>query len=130
MQEEQERLDLGKYKNGRNYRNSFKLKVLEDMIALNESDSFIERKHGVGDGSLRYFRKSILSEIGYYRILQRMKKRSEATGDKDLSKENEELKKALELAMMKVQALEVLIDVAEDQLNVDIRKKGESKQSK
>lgn len=126
MEEQPELRDLGKYKNSREYRKAFKLKVIEDMIASNESDAFIERKHGIGSSSLHHFKQSLLSELGYYRILDQMKEQS----NEDLSKENEALKKALELAMMKVQALEVLIDVAEDQLNVDIRKKGESKQSK
>lgn len=130
MQERENLVKLGKYKNDRNYRQAFKLKVLEDAIACNESDSFIERKHGIGDGSLRHFKKSILTKLGYYRILEDVKKQSESSAGIDLSQENEKLKKALELAMMKVQALEVLIEVAEDQLNVDIRKKGESKQSK
>jgi transposase len=50
--------------------------------------------------------------------------------DKDLATENAKLKEALELSMLKVAALETLIDVVDAQLNIDIRKKGGSKQSK
>jgi len=48
----------------------------------------------------------------------------------ELAAENEELRKALELSVMKVAALETLIDVVDNQLNINIRKKGGSKQSK
>ena len=40
-----------------------------------------------------------------------------------LKKQNEELKKKLEYADMKATALEIMIDVAEKQLGVDIKKK-------
>ena|SRR6187402_302581 len=43
--------------------------------------------------------------------------------------EAEALKKALEEAQMKIKALNTLIDVAEDQLKIDIRKKSGARQS-
>jgi transposase len=43
--------------------------------------------------------------------------------------ENEALKKALNEANMKIMALNTLIDVAEEQLNIEIRKKPGAKQS-
>ncbi len=43
--------------------------------------------------------------------------------------EAEALKKALEEAEMKIKALNTLIDVAEEQLKIDIRKKSGAKQS-
>jgi len=52
-------------------------------------------------------------------------------GDTPLSSEEkaEQIKEALELVLLKVATLEPLIDVAEDQPNVDIRKKAGSKPS-
>ena len=121
--------DFGKYKNRQHYHQAFKLKVIDDLVSSSESLSFIERKHGIPSGSLRGMKKDILSELGYYRILEEMKKskQSESASPKD---EVAELKKTLELATMKVAALETLIDVAEDRHNIDIRKKTGSKQSK
>ena len=51
--------------------------------------------------------------------------------DKSSSKdlENEALQKALQEAELKIKALNTLIDVAEDQLKIDIRKKSGAKQS-
>ncbi|MBD0332437.1 MAG: transposase [Chitinophagaceae bacterium] len=46
----------------------------------------------------------------------------------DLIKKNEGLQAALELAKLKITALEVMIDVAESELNIDIRKKSGTKQ--
>lgn len=46
---------------------------------------------------------------------------------KDLEKEA--LEKALQEAELKIKALNTLIDVAEDQLKIDIRKKSGAKQS-
>jgi hypothetical protein len=48
---------------------------------------------------------------------------------KDLQADNEALKKALEEAQLKVAALNTLIDVAEEQLKINIRKKPGAKQS-
>jgi hypothetical protein len=39
-----------------------------------------------------------------------------------------ELQKALEMANLKITSLEIMIDIAEDELNVDIRKKSGTKQ--
>ena len=77
-----------------------------------------------------HFRREALEHLGYFRILNNMKS-SELNEDASaLKKENEELKKALELAMLKVAALETLVDVAEEQFNIQIRKKPGAKQSK
>ncbi len=129
MQKEEESVDSIKYKNKHELRLSFKLKVLDDLIANQELGSHIARKHSIPNGTLSSFRQRTLEKLGYYRILEQMKKDRQSG---KLSKEEEiaKLKEALELATMKVAALETLIDVAEDQLNIDIRKKPGSKQSK
>lgn len=118
-----------KYKNSQHYRQVFKIKLIEDLISNQESLQFIARKHGIPNGSLFRIREDVLNELGYYRILDQMKK-SQDDQNSSREKEVETLKKALELATMKVAALETLIDVAEDRHNIDIRKKTGSKQSK
>lgn len=47
-----------------------------------------------------------------------------------IKKQKEELEKQLELAKMQIFGLQTLIDVAEDTLKIDIRKKPGTKQSK
>ncbi len=129
MEEQVKTGDLGKYRNGSHYRQAFKIKVLEDLVSNNESEAYIARKHGIPAGSLWNFRQDILKSQGYYRILESMNK-DRQSGDLSKDEEIAELKKALKLSTMKVAALETLIDVVDDQLNIDIRKKGGSKQSK
>jgi transposase len=46
----------------------------------------------------------------------------------DLVKKNQELQEALEMAKLKITTLEVMIDIAESELNIDIRKKSGTKQ--
>lgn len=119
-----------KYKDRRHYRAAFKLKILEELVRDKDTLTFVARKYGVVDTTIVHFRKEALEHLGYFRILNNMKS-SELNKDASaLKKENEELKKALELAMLKVAALETLVDVAEDQFNIQIRKKHGAKQSK
>lgn len=57
---------------------------------------------------------------------------TEAMGKRTTAKESDEvrvLKKALAEAELKVQALDTMIDIAEEQLKVDIRKKSGARQS-
>ena len=129
MKEELKSEDFGKYKNNQHYHQAYKLLLPEDIVSSQESLSFIERKHGVPTGSLSRIKREVLNELGYYRILEEMKKGSK---DNPLTSEQEadQLRQALELATMKVAALETLIDVAEDRHNIAIRKKTGSRQSK
>jgi hypothetical protein len=48
----------------------------------------------------------------------------------ELQKQNEELLKKLHEANLKITGLEIMIDIAEEQLGVDIRKKSGTRQSK
>lgn len=119
-----------KYKSKRQYRAAYKQRILEELVKDQESLTFVSRKYGVSDSTVCSFRKEALEQQGYFRILSKMKSTEKAKDTSSLEKENEELKKALELAMLKVAALETLVDVAEDQFNIQIRKKPGAKQSK
>ncbi len=131
MKNELETPNTVKYKNGHQYREAYKIAVMLDVVSHQESDRFISRKHGIANSTFSVMKRYILEKYGYFRILERMKKEDKPEKSaQELAAENEELKKALELSVMKVAALETLIDVVDDQLNINIRKKGGSKQSK
>lgn len=131
MEEQQKSKDLAKHKSGFGYRNAFKHQVVLDLIRHQETEAFIARKHDIPSRTLNRFKQDLLKELGYLRILQEMKDHQKETPtNQDLLKENAALKKALELSMLKVEALEILVDVAEDKFNIDIRKKSDPKQSK
>ena len=55
--------------------------------------------------------------------------KQQQTSSQDLQPTNEALKKQLEEAQLKIAALNTLIDVAEEQLKINIRKKPGAKQS-
>lgn len=123
--------DLIKYKSRIGYRDAYKHHLLLEIIRHQESESFIARKHEIPVTTLNKFKHDLLNELGYLRILHEMKAHQKDTPThEDLLKENAALKKALELSMLKVEALEILVDVAEDMFNIDIRKKPDPKQSK
>lgn len=131
MKEELDIPNTLKYKNSYQYRESFKIAAILDLVSNKESDSFVARKYGLRSNTFSRFKYELLEMNGYFRILDSMKNRSKPNKTaEELAAENEELKKALELSVMKVAALETLIDVVDNQLNIDIRKKGGSKQSK
>jgi transposase len=131
MEEESKKEELKKYKTGRLFREGFKVSVITDLVTDQESDTFVARKHGLSSGFMSTLKKEELAKHGYFRILEQMKKDGKkGESGEDLASENAKLRKALELATLKVAALETLIDVAEDQLNIDIRKKSGTKQSK
>ncbi len=130
MKREEKEFNSIKYKNKQQYRESYKLSAMLDLVTGVESDSFIDRKYGFGSGYMSNLKKESLEQNGFFRILEEMKNKAKPDNtSEDLAAQNAELKKALELSVMKVAALETLIDVVDDQLNIDIRKKGGSKQS-
>jgi anti-sigma28 factor (negative regulator of flagellin synthesis) len=76
----------------------------------------------------RYLRQAEKEKAELHRIATLMDKnevRSEAVSSEDVKA----LKKALEEAELKIKALNTLIDVAEDQFKIAIRKKPGAKQS-
>ena len=76
----------------------------------------------------QYLRQSEREKAELHRIATLMDKneaRSEAISSEDV----EALKKALEEAELKIKALNTLIDIAEDQFKIAIRKKPGAKQS-
>ena len=131
MKDKEKTDDLTKYKkSGGKYQEAFKIKVLEALYLGEESESYIARRLGIPNPSVHGIKRNMLEQYGYIRILDEMKKDQSTDKDKDLAAENAKLKKALEMSLLKVAALETLIDVVDAELNIDIRKKGGSKQSK
>lgn len=118
-------------KNKQEYRKSFRIKMLELYVSSQETLSHQSRTLGITLPTYTTIVKQELEKSGYYRILANMnKKLKENPKGKDLQKENEELRKALELARLKVAGLETMIEVAEEELKINIRKKSGAKQSK
>lgn len=99
------------------------LRAYESGMSIGKINSTFDLKHG----TVRNWIKKIEAEkcdISIQDWSVEMKKGTKQD-DEDIIK----LKKALEESQLKVKALETLIDVAEEQLKIDIRKKSGAKQS-
>lgn len=129
--EDEGKMGLSSKYNLRQYPNGFKVMVIDHLVKSSKSNNQVSIELGIPPTSLSSYKKQLLEQLGFFRILNEMKqKREKDESSSDLEQENAELKKALELAMLKVAGLETMIDIAEDQLNIDIRKKSGAKQSK
>lgn len=125
-----------KNRKNQRYAESFKLEVLQDYYESGSSISAIVRKYGIGSRSvLLYWLNqypvvskdvSLLEEekAGYM-----VDKEKEEKEECQLLKQRiSELEKALDYAKLRSRALEVLIDVAEKNEGINIRKKTGARQ--
>jgi transposase-like protein len=89
------------------------------------------KAHGISGSTLQKWLKSSLKEnveLVVYDPFEMKDKRAESPELPD--SEKDALKKALEEAQLKISALNTLIDVAEDQFKIAIRKKAGARQSR
>jgi transposase len=106
---------------------AFKLKVAKAYVFGDESLQQVAVRYGIGrkavyDWSHRFYGElSINQTTGI--MTEAEQKEFEA-----LKKQNQDLKKQLEYADMKATAFEIMIEIAEKQLGVDIKKKPGTKQ--
>lgn len=113
------------------YSNAFKLRVIEEVLSGDLSKEQAQRKHGIRGKSaiLNWMRKFGLSEqIRLPDNFERMKEEEEI--DKEsLNKRIKELERDLEDAKLKAEGYSRMIDIAERELKIKIRKKSSTKQS-
>lgn len=85
-------------------------------------------KYGVIKSVIQQWVAKFSSELGEQRPLPVMTPQEQKELD-NVKKQNEELLKKLELANLKITSLEIMIDIAEQDYKLDIRKKPGTKQS-
>jgi len=86
--------------------------------------------YGMSGQTLNKWLKASLKENVELAVYDPFEMKDKAVGQPDLpDPEKESLKKALEDAQLKISALNTLIDVAEDQFKIKIRKKAGARQS-
>lgn len=94
------------------------MSIKQAYITFNISSASVVR------GWIREFKQDN-ADLSVFKTIEVAKKTAEAPEDLELKA----LKKALEEANLKIRALDTLIDIAEDQLKIDIRKKSGARQS-
>lgn len=119
-----------KVKNGRpsKYEFDFRRKVAEELLTGEISYKQLAKKYQLSSASLiqRWVKEYKSHEEELLTLV--MEKSTEKT-DQDSDKPAKDLAEELRLAKIKIVALETMIDLAEDQLNIDIRKKSGTKPS-
>jgi transposase-like protein len=112
------------------YTDEFKQKVVNEVLNGLISKEEARRRYGIRGKSavLNWMRKFDASKTGYNMV---KKKDSLSTKSREeLEAENLRLKQELEEERFRNRALNVMIDIAERQFNIPIRKKRGARQSK
>ncbi|RZL17171.1 MAG: transposase [Pedobacter sp.] len=102
------------------YEDSFKIAVAREYLEGKLSQAQLGRKYGLSSGEVvRYF-------VNWYKKYNSQAEVSES-GSRLESNADQNLQEALRLANLKITALEMMINIAEKELDIDIRKKSGTK---
>jgi transposase-like protein len=104
------------------YSLSFKQKVITEIESGKLTKEGARKLYGIGGGSVI---NSWIKKFGKLHLLNkivRVELKDEVSRLKQLEKEKKELESALAQAHLKLIVLETVIDVAEDELGIDIKK--------
>lgn len=107
---------------------AFMKAVVREYGASDLSLAQLATKYGLKVPRIHKWIAKFSSELEEQRPLPTMTPEQQNELD-SLKKQNEELLKRLELANLKITALEIMIDIAEQDYKLDIRKKPGTKQS-
>lgn len=120
-----------KGKGGTRFQHShaFMHKVLEDYLTGNESMSEVASRYNVKANQIGYWKSLFSSELEPRTILPIVMTEAEQKELDALKKQNEALLKKLEYANLQVFGLQTMIDIAEEQFKIEIRKKSGTKPS-
>lgn len=113
----------------RSYSMAFKQKVVEEIESGKLSQSQARRLYGIGGESTiqKWIKK--LGKLHLLNKVVRIELKDEISKLKQIEQEKRELESALARAHLKILTYESLIEIAEEELGVDIKKNLESGQS-
>jgi transposase-like protein len=107
----------------------FKMHVVRDYVNGDRSLRQLQLHYGVTRSTIHDWVKQYYPELSSRNLpTTEVMTEAEQKELQALKKQNDELKKKLEYADMKATALEIMIDIAEKQLGIDIKKKPGTKQ--
>ena len=110
------------------YELAFKLKVAADYFKGLDSLQQVGTRYGISRHLVHDWVKRFYDELSVQPRPEPDMTQAEKQALDELKKQNELLKKQLEHAEMKAHAWEIMVDVAEKQLGIDIKKKHGTKQ--
>ena len=119
----------GQYGSPIQYDRSFKLGVVREYIEGDQSIRQVARQFGVSAYAVRFWIKKYSSDLAEKEeIINVSMTEEEQSAFEALQKQLEGLQKKLDYEQMKNFALETMIDLAKEELGVDIRKNSGAKQ--
>ena len=125
---------IKKVKRQNRYPNELKRKVAQEYLSGRFSYAVAAEEYGLANRSVvrefvKWYRRT--TELSRTIEVETMaKSKSTNPAEVDLQKRIKELEAQLRMTNLKVEALETMIDIAEEQLHIDIRKKSGSQRSK
>lgn len=102
--------------------------VVREYETSDLSITELARKHGLGTTQVQKWVAKFSSDLQGETFVAMPMTPEEQKQIEALRRQNEELLKKLELANLKITGLEMMIDIAEEELKCDIRKKPGTKQ--
>lgn len=119
-----------KLKRGRKdqYAIGFRQKVAKEYIHGDQSYAQVGIRYGIDRTTVHYWVKRYYPELRFGEQKPVDMTEGEQKELEALRKQNEDLKKKLEYSEMKAHAWEIMVDIAEKQLGIDIKKKSGTKQ--
>lgn len=121
-------------KNYHRYPEELKRKIAKEYLSGAASYAILAEEHGLrGKTVVREFvkwyrRRLVIEQAAINKMKKSDKIQESKSGDLGKEKELAELRKKLELSELKVEMLETIINVAESELSIDIRKKSGTNQ--
>ena len=125
-------MNIKKGKSGRRYQYDLPLrrKVCEELLSGKITIGEIGRKYNIpGAATIMRWLKRFQEEQAELLSSQPMENSQVSTTDNSNEKSTKEIEAELRLAKAKIATLETMIDIAEDQFKIEIRKKSGTKPS-
>jgi len=121
------------------YSNSLKRKIAKSYLSGEASYGVLAEEHGLRDKSVvkefvKWYRRKLSEEPNFedqqQEVLLMKESKEENLSASELQARVKELEQQLKRSELKTELLETMIDIAEEQFNVEIRKKSGTNQSK
>lgn len=117
------------------YPEHLKRKIAKSYLAGEASYAILAEENGLNNKGVvkefvKWYRAKLAAEPKYALMSDKTQSNAPAKTPQELEKENAELKRLLQLSQLKTEGLETMINIAEETLNINIRKKSGAKRSK
>ena len=117
------------------YPEHLKRKIAKSYLAGEASYSILAEENdlsnkGVVKEFVKWYKAKLAAEPKYELMLQQSDENNTPKSSEELALENAELKRLLRLSELKTEGLETMINIAEENLKINIRKKSGAKRSK